>query len=85
MADVYAQRRKNIKQARYRGNHKKLRALLDPMVQTGTVECVRCGELIEPGEWDLGHDDVYPELHSGPEHTWCNRGAPNRLKFSREW
>ena len=96
MADVYALRRKNVKQARYRWNHKKLRAALVPLVQTGTVRCARGAEcryadgdqggFIHPGEaWDLGHDDLYPHLHSGPEHVVCNRGAPNRLKFSREW
>ena len=86
MADVYALRRKNVKQARYRWNHKKLRAALEPQVRAGLAVCWRCGDPIEPGEaWDLGHDDVYPELHAGPEHARCNRGAPNRLKFSREW
>lgn len=86
MADVYAERRKNIKQARYRGKHKKLRKLLESQVLAGLVDCWRCGERILPGEkWDLGHDDINPELHAGPEHARCNRGAPNRLKFSREW
>ena len=85
MPTVYELARKNAKQARYRGNHKKLKAALDPLVQTGTVECWRCSELIEPGPWDLGHDDLNPELHAGPEHTWCNRGAHNRLVHSREW
>ena len=56
------------------------------MVAAGIAKCARCGELIEPGAaWDLGHDDVYPELHSGPEHTRCNRAAPNQLRTSRDW
>ena len=34
--------------ARYDGPHRTMRRRLDPVVQTGTVPCVRCGELIEP-------------------------------------
>ena len=50
------------------------------------MKCARCGELIGPDEkWDLGHDDREPTLHSGPEHTRCNRAAPHLLKTSREW
>jgi len=71
---------------RYDGRHRKLRAMLEPMVLAGLAKCARCGELIDPdGPWDLGHDDVYPELHSGPEHPRCNRAAPNQLRTSRVW
>ena len=73
------------KKARYRGAHRTLRQMLDPIVQAGLAVCVRCGEPIEPGAWDLGHDDIYPDMHSGPEHPTCNRGAPNKLVTSREW
>jgi len=70
---------------RYDADHRMKRDALDPLVQAGLATCVRCGEPIEPGPWDLGHDDVYPTLHTGPEHTWCNRGAPHRNKTSRQW
>jgi hypothetical protein len=57
-----------------------------PLVAGGGVRCARCGEPIKPGEpWDLGHDDLYPALYSGPEHVRCNRAAPNRLSTSRDW
>lgn len=71
--------------ARYNGDHRMKRLALDPFVQAGLATCVRCHEPIEPGPWDLGHDDVHPHLHTGPEHTWCNRGAPHRNKTSRQW
>ena len=56
------------------------------IVLAGNARCARCGEPIDPsGPWDLGHDDVYPEVHSGPEHPSCNRAAPNQLRTSRIW
>ena len=49
-----------------------MRQRLDPVVQTGTVPCARCGELIEPGsKWQLDHrDDGRGWL--GPSHASCN-------------
>ena len=46
-----------------------MRRRLDPVVQTGTVACVRCGELIEPNTpWHLDHrDDGRGWL--GPSHA----------------
>jgi hypothetical protein len=74
------------KARRYGRRHREARALFEPMVAAGLARCARCGELIEPGAaWDLGHDDVYPELHSGPEHPRCNRAAPHQLSTSRAW
>ena len=71
---------------KYAGHHARLRAELAPYVAAGLALCARCQEPIAAGEpWDLGHDDVYPELHSGPEHTHCNRGAPHRNVTSRKW
>jgi hypothetical protein len=69
--------------------HQRLRASIDRDVQLGGVVCVRCGELIEPGEaWDLGHDDHDRSRHSGPEHARCNRATAGRPRVgatSREW
>ncbi len=55
--------------------HKAMRRRLDPVVQTGTVPCVRCGELIAPGSpWQLDHrDDGRGWL--GPSHASCNARA----------
>jgi hypothetical protein len=60
--------------------------MLTPFVLSGLAHCVRCGEPIAPDEpWDLGHDDIHPSLHTGPEHRACNRGAPHRNVTSRKW
>ena len=52
-----------------------MRQRLDPVVQTGTVRCVRCNEFIQPGtEWHLDHrDDGRGWL--GPSHATCNQRA----------
>jgi len=78
--------RERLRSRRYDAGHRLTRALLAPFVSAGLAACVRCGGPIDHGEpWDLGHDDLYPHLHSGPEHAACNRGAPNRNKTSRQW
>lgn len=66
--------------------HRKLRAEWKPHVDAGTVECWRCGELIEPGEpWDLGHADDDPDQYNGPEHRGrCNRRAGGE-KRAQQW
>ena len=84
MATTFRKRLQNRKygtRAHVRARHQ-ARALVD----AGLAKCARCGELIEPGEpVDVGHDDRYPWLYSGPEHVTCNRGAPHRNSVSREW
>jgi hypothetical protein len=52
-----------------------MRERLAPVVATGTVNCARCGEMIEPGaKWELDHkDDGRGWL--GPSHAKCNRRA----------
>jgi hypothetical protein len=72
--------------------HRQERRRLAPRVNRGTVRCVFCGELIEPGEpWDLDHK---PDLKgwTGPAHRHCNRSAgaakgnrARKLRQSREW
>ena len=55
--------------------HKATRRRLDPIVQTGTVPCVRCGKLIEPGSaWQLDHRDD-GRGWAGPAHSSCNARA----------
>lgn len=60
----------------YGSDHERLREQWRPIVDTGTVDCWRCEELIEPGTpWDLGHNDLDPSRYEGPEHRRCNRSA----------
>ena len=82
-----AKTRKKLRQRKYDDPaHKRTRMQLAPLVAAGLAYCARCEELIEPGTpWDLGHDDRFPEYHSGPEHAGCNRSAPHRNVTSREW
>jgi hypothetical protein len=55
--------------------HKAMRRRLAPLAASGTVNCARCNELIEPGEhWELDHrDDGRGWL--GPSHAKCNHRA----------
>lgn len=63
----------------YSGLHRRLRDQYAPMVLAGGVRCVRCGELIHPGEpWDLGHVDGDKDRYAGPEHRACNRATSAR-------
>ena len=60
--------------------HRKLRAAWKPRVATGTTTCPRCNQPIQPDQpWDLGHTDDR-QSWTGPEHTNCNRTAPNRTR-----
>ena len=82
-----AKTRKKLRQRKYDTTlHRRTRQEFSALVAAGLVNCARCGELIEPGtKWDLGHDDRFPQYHSGPEHAGCNRSAPHRNVTSREW
>lgn len=65
--------------SRYCWHHQQLRKQLEPQVDTGLVQCWRCGVLITAGTpWDLGHDDDNPLLYRGPEHRDCNRATAGR-------
>ena len=79
--------RKRLRNRKYgQALHRNTRKALVPLVAAGGVNCVRCGEPIEPGTpWDLGHDDRDPSVISGPEHAGCNRTAPHRCNTSRRW
>jgi len=50
-------------------------------VARGTVECSRCGELIEPGHrWDLDHVEGSVRLeYRGPSHARCNRATSDQV------
>jgi len=81
----YEQKR-GTRQARgYDAAHDRLRATWQPVVDSGTVHCARCGELLRIGEaWDLGHDDTDRTKYNGPEHAGrCNRAAGGRTAHHR--
>jgi hypothetical protein len=62
----------------YGARHQAERRAWDRLVQTGTVPCVRCGHLIEPGShWHLDHDDD-KRHYRGPAHASCNLRAAAR-------
>ena len=68
-------KRRPFPTSRYNGPHRANRDRLDPVVKTGTVPCVRCGELIKKGEsWQLDHRDDGPGW-LGPAHVKCNARA----------
>lgn len=63
----------------YDTTHQRLRKQWEPRVNTGTVACWRCGQLIHPTEpWDMGHDDLDRRMYRGPEHAACNRATTGR-------
>lgn len=68
----------------YGSVHQKLRKQWAQKVKDGIVACVRCGNIIFPGEpWDLGHDDQDRSQYAGPEHRRCNRATAGRLRLRR--
>jgi len=75
--------------ASYGLRHKRLRKEWSITVARGVDACLRCGQLIEPGTVDLGHDDYDRRVCTGPEQASCNRSAAGRLnrkrKGSRVW
>ena len=85
-----------VKRRIYNRHHRNLREMWKRAVAAGTVRCARgrdCfyadgmqGGLILPGQpWDLGHADYDRSRHTGPEHSKCNRAAPNFVRTSRQW
>lgn len=73
--------RPNANTRGYDTNHQRTRAQWAPLVQTGQVDCWRCGQPIEPGTaWDLGHR-ISTE-YGGPEHARCNRSAAGRASHA---
>lgn len=68
----------NTTQRGYGRAHQALRAKWEPKVETGVVDCARCGEPIAPdAEWHLGHTDDRTG-YQGPEHARCNTQAGGR-------
>ncbi|KIC66310.1 hypothetical protein RM50_12310 [Pseudarthrobacter phenanthrenivorans] len=62
----------------YGTHHINARAALAPQVATGTVPCVRCGQLIAAGDpWHLDHNDQRTS-YLGPSHAHCNLSAAGK-------
>lgn len=79
---------------KYGYKHRQMRARWKRQVEAGVVLCARCGLPIEATDsWDLGHSDLVPGEHSGPEHRRCNRATLTHAKqraaevprWSRKW
>ena len=69
-------KRKASRQARgYGASHIARRANLAPIIATGQTRCVRCNQLIEPGQpWHLDHADDR-RTYLGAAHAYCNLSA----------
>jgi hypothetical protein len=89
--DAAAQQRK----AQYNSTaHRRLRAELQALVDSGAAACWRCRRPIPPGSrWHVGHSDTDRTVYMGPEHPSCNlkaaaskgaRIANARRKIQRE-
>ena len=51
--------------------------------QGARVTCWRCGDLIDPEHWHLGHDDTDRDVVRGPECPNCNLSAAGRSSHRR--
>lgn len=73
------QARGTRQQRGYDVEHDRERARWAPKVNTGTVPCRRCRELIPANTpWDLGHPDADCPRPRAPEHQACNRAVNGR-------
>ena len=63
----------------YDAPHDRLRAHYQRRMDAGeTFTCARCGQPVDPTDWDLGHTDARTAW-TGPEHrSECNRSAAGR-------
>lgn len=68
--------RQTTSQRGYGTQHQRERARWAPLVESGAVDCRRCGTRIGAAEpWDLGHPDAACDAPKGPEHRRCNRAT----------
>ncbi len=58
--------------------HRAARAHYRKLVDYGLAVCWRCGRLLVPGAWHVGHDDVNTNVIRGPECASCNLKAGAR-------
>lgn len=63
----------------YGSKHQRLRRRYQRKMDRGEVfNCWRCGDPVDPSNWDLGHDDQDRSITRGPEHPLCNRATRSR-------
>lgn len=55
--------------------HRAARAHYKTLVDYGLAHCWRCGVLLVPGCWHVGHDDDDTDVIRGAECVGCNRRA----------
>lgn len=58
--------------------HRAARAYYGLQVAKRQAVCWRCGNLLLPGRWHVGHDDHDTSAIRGPECDTCNRKAGAR-------
>lgn len=69
----------------YGAAHQRERQRWAAFVAGGTVGCVRCGQVIGPGQpWHLDHDDNDRREYLGPAHASCNSAAGGRRAHQTE-
>lgn len=63
----------------YGQDHRRLRATYQRRMDAGeTFTCWRCGVVIDPAAFDLGHCDDDRTVTHGPENLGCNRATAGR-------
>ena len=75
----YDTQRGTPEQRGYGTTHRRLRATYQRRMDAGEIiPCARCGQPVDPTDWDLGHTDARTAW-TGPEHrSECNRSAAGR-------
>ena len=64
----------------YDSAHDRRRAAYQALMNRGeTFHCWRCGDLIDPHVWHLGHDDDDRSRYRGPECVPCNTATKGRI------
>ena len=64
----------------YGAQHRRTRQQWQAVVAAGVVRCMRCSELIQPGQpWHLDHQDHDRTAPPAPSHAHCNTSAGGKI------